>query len=314
MPAMATRVIRDGAQFYWHLGDFRMIENVDEDYAAEPEHRDQKNELMLLSDYERNVWQDFVDAQIAPFGAMRVFLGIGNHDVVRPKSRAKFLSFFSRWLDQPQLREQRLADDPADETPHTYYHWIRDGIDFVYLDNATTDEFDAEQLRWLSGVLSRDADNPAIGTLVVAMHEALPGSLADRHSMSASRHGRKSGRQVYTELLRLQSARKRVYVLASHSHFFVSGIFNTPYWRAHGGVLPGWIVGTAGAYRYRLPGDFKQAEEAKTNVYGYLLATVDPDGSIGFQFRQIAETDISAPIVERYGQQLVHGCFLGNHQ
>jgi hypothetical protein len=63
--------------------------------------------------------------------------------------------------------------------------------------------------------------------------------------------GEYSGHQVYGWQLGFkQRSKKPVYVLASHSHFYMEGIFNTEYWRAHGGVLPGWIVGTAGAERY----------------------------------------------------------------
>ena len=41
-------------------------------------------------------------------------------------------------------------------------------------------------------------------------------------------------------LLKMQNdAHKTVYVLASHSHYFMEGIFNTPYWKANGGILAG---------------------------------------------------------------------------
>src|SRR5271167_1465457 len=32
MPAIAQGARRDGAGFYWHLGDYRLISNFDEDY------------------------------------------------------------------------------------------------------------------------------------------------------------------------------------------------------------------------------------------------------------------------------------------
>src|SRR5271167_2227956 len=32
MPAIAQGARRDGAAFYWHLGDYRRISNIDEDY------------------------------------------------------------------------------------------------------------------------------------------------------------------------------------------------------------------------------------------------------------------------------------------
>src|ERR1035441_2432147 len=75
--------------------------------------------------------------------------------------------------------------------------------------------------------------------LVVGMHEALPNSISQGHSMSDSSHAEASGRRAYGDLLKLQQAtKKNVYVLASHSHYFMDGIFNTAYWRANGGVLP----------------------------------------------------------------------------
>ncbi len=80
------------------------------------------------------------------------------------------------------------------------------------------------------------------------------------------------------------SAHKRVYVLASHSHFYMENIFDTPEWK--GKVLPGWITGTAGAVRYRLPAAAGPSQKAMTDVYGYLLGTAAPDGSISFAFHK----------------------------
>jgi hypothetical protein len=113
-------------------------------------------------------------------------------------------------------------------------------------------------------------------------------------------------------------AHKIVYVLASHSHFFMEGIFNTDYWRQHGGVLPGWIIGTAGAVRYRLPAKSTDAKKALTDVYGYLLATVnppgEPSGTIGFQFKQLDRPQIPADVVNRFTPAFVDECFTGNRQ
>ena len=67
-----------------------------------------------------------------------------------------------------------------------------------------------------------------------------------------------------------------MYVLASHSHYFMDGTFNTEYWNANGGVLPGWIVGNGGRRALSLASgsNAHDAKAAKTNVYGYLMATV----------------------------------------
>jgi hypothetical protein len=109
-----------------------------------------------------------------------------------------------------------------------------------------------------------------------------------------------------------------VYVLASHSHYFMDGTFNTEYWKANGGVLPGWIVGTAGAERYPLPPSSGDAKAAKTNVYGYLMATVNPEGAppgtIKFKFEELKEDSIPKDVVQRFTPKFVHECFAGNRK
>ena len=72
-------------------------------------------------------------------------------------------------------------------------------------------------------------------------------------------------------------------------------------------VLPGWIVGTAGAVRYRLPADQGSATIAKTDVYGYLLATVNPDGEITFNCKEIQESATPDWVKQRYAEgDIVH--------
>ncbi len=312
MPAIAEGARHHHAAFYWHLGDLRAMAKIDEDYAAEPEHR---GKTIPLETYKRDAWNDYIHGQIGAFGDMPFFVGIGNHELVEPKTRAEFLTTFAQWLDAAPLRKQRLADDPADAAPHTYFHWIEHGVDFIYLENATLElyNFDDPQLQWLEGVLARDAADSKVTTLVVGMHAALPNSIALGHSMSDSPEGTASGRRAYVDLLKLQKAGKRVYVLASHSHFFLSGIFNTEYWVANGGVLPGWIVGTAGAKRYVLPPrDLWRAGEARQKVYGYLLGTVHSDGSIDFDFQEVKQRDIPSSVVQRYTPPTVNFCFEQN--
>lgn len=92
----------------------------------------------------------------------------------------------------------------------------------------------------------------------------------------------------------------------------MDGIFNTEYWRNNGGVLPGWIIGTAGAVRYILPPNAADAKFAKTNVYGYMLATVNPDRTIDFKFHQLEEKNIPPEVVTRFSPEFVHQCFIGN--
>jgi hypothetical protein len=176
-------------------------------------------------------------------------------------------------------------------------------------------EFDSAQVKWLENVLKDDRDKQSgITTVIVGMHAALPYSLSEGHSMNESPDGEKSGAQIYQDLLDLQNSGKKVYVLASHSHFFMDGIFKTVYWRDHGGQLPGWIVGTAGAVRYRLPADASLANAAKTDVYGYLLGTVNTDGSVDFKFHEFKTSDIPPAVVERYSKKLVDWCFTENRR
>ncbi len=307
MPAIAAGVHHDQAAFYWHLGDFRAIYDFDEDY------KQQSPKPPLIIDYEKNAWGDFIQSQLVPFSPTPVYLGIGNHELIPPKTRADYLVQFADWLDTPELQQQRLRDNPKDHHLRAYYHGQRGGIDFITLDNASPEQFDNDQISWFEQVLAADAKDPSITTVVAGMHEALPDSIARGHSMSDSPQAEASGRRAYADLLQFhQATQKNVYVLASHSHFFMDGIYNTDYWRNHGGVLPGWIVGTAGAVRYALPLNSGDAKAAKTNVYGYLLATVSPDHSIDFRFHELEEKDVPPEVITRFSSDFVHQCFAGN--
>jgi len=314
MPAIAADAKKHDIAFYWQLGDLRRTSGPDEDFVAEKAREGQPADL---AEYHKDEWDDFVQNQIQPWGDTPYYLGIGNHEVASPKNREAFVEKFHDYLDRPDVHEQRLKDDHSAEQPKTYYHWMRDGIDFIYLDNATQDQFDAAQMKWVEGVLDRDRRDDAIHTVVVGMHKALPESISRVHSMNESPAGTESGIKVYEMLLKLHNeAHRLVYVLASHSHFFMDGTFNTEYWRSHGGVLPGWIIGTAGAQRYPLPPAAGDAKQAETNVYGYLLATVnpagDPPGTIKFEFQEIKEDQVPNAVVQRFTKQTVHECFVGN--
>jgi hypothetical protein len=312
MPGIAETAKQNLAAFYWHMGDLRLITSVDEDIQHQPEHI--KNPLSI-SDYREIAWQDFIGSQIAPFGAIPFIVGIGNHETTAPMTRQQFVHQFARWIDSPMLRDQRLRDAPGDQSLRTYYHWVDRGISFYSLDNATSEQFDAAQVAWFERVLAKDLADSVIETIIVGMHEALPDSIASDHSMSDFPLATQSGRRVYADLLRARKeGHKRVYVLASHSHFFMDGVFNTDYWKQNGGALPGWIVGTAGAVRYKLPKDVSGARAAMTNVYGSLLGTVLPSGEIKFDYRKLAEDDIPPSVVAKYGKDFVHWCFVENSQ
>jgi 3',5'-cyclic AMP phosphodiesterase CpdA len=241
-----------------------------------------------------------------------VFLSPGNHETIPPATRDQYLIQFADWLNVPLLREQRLKDDPKDHKLRAYYHWVKGSVDFIALDNASADQFDAAQMKWIHAVIERDEKSNQIRTIVVGMHEALPGSLGESHSMSESAQGDRSGREVYEALLHARnSAHKHVYVFASHSHFFMEDVYRTDAWK--GKVLPGWIVGTAGAVRYRLPPGVKPGLGAVTDVYGFLVATVAPDGSISTSFRQLALDDLRHANPDRPAP-LVRWCYEQNKQ
>lgn len=312
MPAIAAGAAKDGAQFYWHLGDLRAIYDFDQDMV---DHRKKAGlPPLAIIDYERTAWDDFIQNQLNAF-TIPVFLGIGNHETTPPKDRNQFVIQFADWLDLPVLRAQRLADDAQDHRLKTYFHWHQGPVDFIYLDNSTPDEFDAEQLAWLERVLARDANDAAIKSVVVGMHEALPDSLASGHSMSDFAVAERTGRQVYQDLLKLRdTSQKKVYVLASHSHFYMSGIFASDYLKQHGGVLPGWIVGTAGAVAYSLPPTAGRADEAVTNVYGYLLGSVAADGAISFNFKEVHRPGMPPAVAAQYTEDGLRYCWTQNTQ
>lgn len=314
MPAIAQGAYRNDAKFYWHLGDLRAIYDFDQDIQQSYK---MKGTHLTISQYESEAWNDFKSNQTVPFGGIPFFLGIGNHETIDPKNRKLFVDSFPEFLDTKEIDDQRLKDAPKDLVVKTYYHWIRDGVDFIYLDNASRDEFDADQMKWLENtVFPDDTKDTSIHTVIVGMHAALPNSISAGHSMNEWPSGITTGMQVYQDLLKLQNeAHKKVYILASHSHFYMEDTFNTQYWRSHGGVLPGWIVGTAGAERYPLP-EPNSAKVAKTNVYGYLLGTVNPPnqpaGTVTFEFKQLDEKDIPAATVHGFSPEFVSWCFENN--
>jgi len=312
MPAIAAGADANHARFYWHLGDLRAGYNFDQDMVQEA--RQKGNDLEVLT-YLRTAWPDVIRNQFAPFDPIPIYLGIGNHETVPPRTRSDFLVQFADWLDQPAIQRQRLIDDPADHQLKTYFHWIVGGVDFITLDNATPDMFDDAQVKWLEKVLAHDAGDAVILSVVVGMHAALPHSLACDHSMSDSPQQEESGNRVYRDLLKFRdTTHKPVTVIASHSHFVMSEVYTSEYWKANGGVLPGWIVGTSGAIRYRLPETAGLSPFARTDVYGYLLGSVDAAGNVSFDFKEINRSDIPVSVVQRYGAEFVNHVFEGNKE
>jgi hypothetical protein len=305
MPAIAKSVRQDGAAFYWHLGDYRLISNFDEDYR-------QIHPKVTVSDYLANAWPDFIQHQLNAFGELPVFLEIGNHELSWPMTRPLYLAQFADWLDQPVLKRQRLADNPNDHMLKAYYHWIDRGVDFIGMDNSSSDMVDATQMKWFQAVLARDAKDPSVRSVVLGMHDSLPDGLSAGHSANDSPQQEASGRVMYAQLLAFRnSTKKNVYILASHSHFVLNNVYDTAC-RSKADVLPGWIMGSAGAVRYRLPKDYTAATVAMTDVYGYLLGTVAPDGSITFDFKMVNESDVPDSVTTEFSPDFVKWCFTEN--
>jgi hypothetical protein len=304
MPAIAQGLRNDGAAFYWHLGDYRAIYTFDEDYHH-------THPQATITQYFADAWPDFIQHQLLPFGDLPVFLEIGNHELVPPMNRPQYIAQFADWLNKPVIQLQRLADNPADHVVKTYYHWIDRGVDFISMDNASSDMFDSAQATWFKGVLANAAKNPTVRTVVLGMHAALPDSSSAGHSMNDSAQEQASGRKVYNQLAAFRkSTKKNVYVLASHSHFVMNNIYDTACHKDD--VLPGWIMGSAGAVRYRLPPDSGISRIARTDIYGYLLATVAADGTITFEFKDIKESDVPASVVNEFSREQVDWCFAHN--
>lgn len=343
VPTIAADVSTHAAQFYWHLGDFRFIALVDEDMQCGPAHEQERpalekhkwkgmQELLAYEKrewkkiqeqvaYEKHAWDDFKQYQVRVFDRSNVpvFLGIGNHEMILHHDHEDFIRAFRDWLN---------PDTQKSETGkiNTYYHWMIGGVDFINLDNAGTAlrekhlTFDDTQLQWLRDRLDRDSKNAEVKTVVVGMHAALPDSISKAHSMNESEEGTVSGRKAYQALWDWQTqTHKHVYVLASHSHYYMEDIFNTAEWKGKDEVLPGWIVGTAGAHRNPLPSGpsgWKNAKDARTNVYGYLLGTVNPDGqsdgSIKFEFHEVKPDVVPSDVAARFHPGFVAWCFQRN--
>jgi len=332
--------------FYWHLGDLRAIYKIDEDMAGAAE---KSGAPLSCQSYLERAWPDMIEHQIAAFGRTPVYIGIGNHEVVPPKNDppGQFTEQFKNWLLAPAIKEQRLADKDCDTPPanssevggqagaqdclilpRNYYHWIQGGVDFIYLDNAHN-VFGEDQINWLKKTLANARSSDGVRSIVVGMHEALPESLSADHAMCDTNHqpGKappndsypykescNDGAEVYNQLVDFQNAspKKNVYVLASHSHFYMKGTFNIDAW-PESRRLKGWIAGTAGAVRYPLPKDSRgKPEDARTNVYGYLLGTVDPKGNIDFEFHEVKKGDVPGATRNRYPAKLVNWCFAHN--
>jgi hypothetical protein len=75
-------------------------------------------------------------------------------------------------------------------------------------------------------------------------------------------------------------------------------------------VVPGVIIGTAGAHRYALP---KTAEKgARTHIYGYLQGRVHADGEIEFKLHEFSEDELNRTRWPNAPLDAIHECFVDN--
>jgi hypothetical protein len=122
----------------------------------------------------------------------------------------------------------------------------------------------------------------------------------------------RNSNELYRKLVGFRrSTKKNVYVLASHSHFVINNVYATAC-RDKDDVLPGGIIGSAGAVRYRLPQDLGGSTVHQSDVYGYLLGTVAADGSISFEFKDVKNADVPVSVVKEFSQPQVDWCFEQN--
>lgn len=307
IPAIAARVKAEHDAFYWHLGDFRWMSQPDQDLLAM--HRGNE---MSKPEYRQRAWDDFLTHQMAAFGSFPVFLGRGNHDTIPPMTREGYIQKFSKYLDRPEIAAAR-NNDGADAAPiGPWYHWIEKGVDFITLDNSTKDEFSDEQLHWLRAVLDDDlAPGSSIKAIVLGAHEALPHSTGAEHAMDDWDRGERTGELVYQWLYGAQAAGKHVYWIASHSHYYSPDIYDTAFWKQHSSrVLPGLIIGSAGAHRYALPKTAKKG--ARTMIYGFVQGTVHSDGTIDFALKELSEQELMNAKWPDAPADAIHECYIHN--
>lgn len=313
MPAIAAAARADHARFHWHLGDMRRATKPDIDFMYE--HRFQTPTTTPTPvDYADLALSDVVEHQVEPFADLPLYVTLGGRDDVRPLSRLQYRVALRALLDRPEILAQRQADGepPRGVTglPPTYYHWRHGNVDFISLDSTAQGGFESTQLTWLDAVLRRDLVDPAVRTVVVGSFAALPYSRAEAGSLCATKTSVRSGEHVYEALARLTKAGKRVYLLSANAHRYQEDIYDTDHWRnpEQGGiVLPGFIVGTAGAQQEPQPDDSAGAQAAARG-YGYLRGEVAPDGEIRFSFRPLTAPELAAIESSDFESGLVMYC------
>ena len=230
-----------------------------------------------ISDYEDGAWPDFIAHQLAPFGGLPVMLVAGNHETIPPATREHYCSNSpTGWVRRP-CAHSAWRTILTDHHLRANYHWVNRNIDFIALDNASKDQFDAAQLKWFHSVVDRDEKSDRDSDSGGGHHRS-PGSFGESHSMSESAQGQKRADGRFTKrcgMPRTWPTRRSTFWPATPTSSWKTCI--TPM-RGRAMCFPGWIVGTAGAVRYRLPKGTTTGPKAMTDVYGYMVGTAAADG------------------------------------
>ena len=110
--------------------------------------------------------------------------------------------------------------------------------------------------------MGRASSNPEVRALLVRYACRAAGQRCYRPQYERLVYGSKAG-AAFTPISSISRRRQKNLCTCwpATRIFYMSGIFNSEYWAAHGGELPGWIVGTAGAVRYAFRPDAARAKK-----------------------------------------------------
>ena len=149
---------------------------------------------LTKTEYPGIAWDDFTQNQMAAFGDTPFYLGIGNHDTVAPEDHAAFVARFSEQLDLPNLRAQRLKDDPSDLAAEDVLPLdrARRGLSSIWTTRTETSS-SADQVAWLEKTLNRDLPILRFARLWWACTRRFPESLSSNHAMDDSKAAREAG-------------------------------------------------------------------------------------------------------------------------
>ena len=311
MPAIAAGVARDQAAFYWHLGDFRAIYTFDEDIEHQPEHL---GKPLTISDYENLAWQDFIDSQLAPFGKLPVFLAMGNHEAVPPKTR-----------ERASAAVCRLAEHAGDRAPAIAGRSARPSHeDLLPLDRARRGVLHAGQ-RHARPVRPRP----------VALVRARAGArlrrsqrghdrgrhargLAGQHRRVAQHAGFSGGnRERAARLCRLAAGAERGAQTRVRSRQPLAFLSWTAFSTRNtcgrtGACCPDGSSGRPGRCATFCRPTPKTPTRRKPTCTAICSPPSQPSGEIHFDFKKLAESDLQAAVGKRYQADFVHWCFAQN--